>query len=112
MATIVNVNNAANSQVAARSSFCWRQPRHAITNSGAASSDGSAPDHGSCADQRPSSNSARQATPYSKPAIASANETQRINADKLETTGSRVLLRKPNSDSSDNGTGMRKVRAF
>jgi hypothetical protein len=67
-----------------------------------------APDHGSWGDQRPCSTNSRLKAAYEHAAIASVRDTQRISVDKLDTTGSRVLLRKPNSDSSDNWTGTRK----
>ena len=45
-------------------------------------------------------------------AIANANDAHRINSARLDTTGSRVLVRKPNNDSSDNWTGTRKAIAL
>jgi len=76
-----------------------RQYHQASKNTGAAASDGKAPDHGTDADHHDSSHASMQNPPCSNAATANPSETQRITAARLETIGSRVLVKKPNSDS-------------
>ena len=62
LARIISANSATNSSVAATCMRCWRHPSQARKNSGADTSDGSAPLHGSSALHRPPSTN-RQTTP-------------------------------------------------
>src|SRR5262245_7560005 len=101
VARLDSVNMATNNIVAARCMRLPRQSLHAQKNNGAATKAGRAPDHGRDADHRPSSARTRQATPKTRQEVHSPSEIHRIMPDRLDTTGSRVPVRNPNSDSCD-----------
>jgi hypothetical protein len=89
-----------------------RHDQKAAHQQGAATSAGSAPDQGACADQKALSQASQQKIAWVVANTANPSEDQPTNVTKLETTGRRVLARKPNNDSWEIRTGTRKTPEF